>query len=182
MVVSLLAAGSVLFSSASIAKESFGGFWTGFYHYVEGDEGVPFSVVVQAESGTRFFQGIVIEPNTFAGGGVVALQADVRGRVSSLENRERIEKRVRGKGKRIRGEEGKPVPRGRGAIKSDDKIQSEQRGMRVEFVKTYNGAGGARHSVWYTGHFNSKTNEIRGTWELGDGTRGTFVMEQASNR
>jgi hypothetical protein len=172
------AVASVLLSSASVAGESLSGFWTGSYSYGHGDEGVAFSAVIRSEPQARFFQGVVIEPNTFAGGGAVALQADVKGRLHAAGPKAEADRaavkgkriRIKGKGKDKRGAEAKV------------EAPSSSGGVRVEFVKTYDGTGGASHSVWYSGRFDPESHEIKGTWDLGEGSQGTFVMKRAAGQ
>ena len=44
----------------------------------------------------------------------------------------------------------------------------------IKFRKTYDGTGGARHSVEYEGEFKSTGREIVGVWEIGPTMRGGF--------
>lgn len=48
-------------------------------------------------------------------------------------------------------------------------------GRTVQFVKTYDGAGGVSHSISYTGTLVS-SRRIRGTFDAGGGVGGTFEM------
>ena len=83
-------------------------------------------------------------------------------------------------GKRDKAE-GRGKGEGKGQGKGRDGAKGATGGVRVEFVKTYDGTGGVLHSVWYSGRFDPETFEITGTWELGEGYSGTFVMKRAGS-
>lgn len=51
----------------------------------------------------------------------------------------------------------------------------QRRGMDVSFTKTYDGSGGASHSVSYTGRLEPNGRRIRGNYNA-DGATGTFEM------
>jgi hypothetical protein len=61
---------------------------------------------------------------------------------------------------------------------ADLRGQFDPDGSLVSFLKTYNGVGGVSHSVEYRGVLRDRGARIVGTWAIGGGTGGGFVMER----
>jgi hypothetical protein len=59
-------------------------------------------------------------------------------------------------------------------------LDGSRRGSSIEFVKTYDGTGGWKHSVRYEGTLNSEGTEIEGFWTLSSGWIGRFLMIRSS--
>jgi hypothetical protein len=54
-------------------------------------------------------------------------------------------------------------------------------GRHVDFIKTYDGTGGARHSVRYSGVVDNEGNEIHGRWHISHRWSGKFLMIRDSS-
>ncbi len=55
-------------------------------------------------------------------------------------------------------------------------LDGSRSGQAIEFIKTYDGTGGWRHSVRYEGTLNTEATEIEGFWMLSTGWIGRFLM------
>ena len=57
-------------------------------------------------------------------------------------------------------------------------VDGAREGSRVSFLKTYDGTGGWKHTVYYEGLLNGDATEIAGQWQVGGGS-GPFLMTRA---
>ena len=64
-----------------------------------------------------------------------------------------------------------------GPVDMNAGVSGTREGGAVEFVKTYDGTGGWRHSVVYSGRFRDG-DEIEGVWRVDD-VSGSFLMLRA---
>lgn len=55
-------------------------------------------------------------------------------------------------------------------------LQGTQALGRVEFTKTYDGTGGWRHAVLYSGRLSADRTEIEGRWRIPGSWEGRFLM------
>jgi len=58
-------------------------------------------------------------------------------------------------------------------------VSGRRAGARVEFAKTYDGAGDWTHTVHYRGDLSSDGQEIEGTWTIPGDWSGRFLMIRA---
>jgi hypothetical protein len=61
-------------------------------------------------------------------------------------------------------------------------LSGHRSGRSVTFVKTYDPPGFGFDAVRYVGDVNADATEIAGTWSIGSGFFGAFVMTRAGHR
>lgn len=58
-------------------------------------------------------------------------------------------------------------------------VSGRREGSRIEFAKTYDGAGGWSHTVLYAGELSPDGLEIEGVWDIPGHVAGRFLMMRA---